>query len=98
MLPTRHCRQLIPPRTPKARVAGELSVRAHTLQEQYPGARTQAPCQRDAHTERRSRPRWMDDGALADTNKAEAVLIESLTLLAWLGKTAFLKKLSFRRS
>jgi hypothetical protein len=40
----------------------------------------------------------MDDGALADANKAEAVLIESLTLLAYLGKTAFLEKLSFRRS
>ncbi len=40
----------------------------------------------------------MDDGALADANKAEAVPIESLTLLACLGKTAFLEKLSFRRS
>ena len=40
----------------------------------------------------------MDDGALADANKAEAVLIESLTLLACIGKTAFLEKLLFRQS
>ena len=40
----------------------------------------------------------MDDGALADPSKAEAALIESLTLLACLGKTAFLEKLLFRRS
>ena len=35
----------------------------------------------------------MDDGALADANKAEAAPIESLTLLARLGKTAFLEKI-----
>ncbi len=40
----------------------------------------------------------MDDGALADANKAEAAPIESLTLLACLGKTAFLEKLLFRQS
>ena len=40
----------------------------------------------------------MDDGALADANKAEAAPSESLTLLACLGKTAFLKKLLFQRS
>jgi hypothetical protein len=40
----------------------------------------------------------MDDGALADANKAEAAPIESLTLLARLGKTAFLEKFLFRRS
>jgi hypothetical protein len=40
----------------------------------------------------------MDDGALADANKAEAVPIESLTLLACLGKAPFLEKLSFQQS
>ena len=40
----------------------------------------------------------MDDGMLADANKAEAALIEPLTLLACLGKTAFLKKLLFQQS
>ncbi len=40
----------------------------------------------------------MDDGALADANKAEAAPIESLILLACLGKTAFLEKLLFRQS
>jgi hypothetical protein len=40
----------------------------------------------------------MDNGTLADANKAGAAPIESLTLLTCLGKTAFLKKLSFRRS
>ncbi len=40
----------------------------------------------------------MDDGALADANKVEAAPIESLTLLACLGKIAFLEKLSFPRS
>ena len=40
----------------------------------------------------------MDDGALADATKVEAAPIESLTLLAHLGKTAFLEKLLFRQS
>ncbi len=40
----------------------------------------------------------MDDGTLADANKAEAAPFESLTLLVCLGKTAFLKKLSFQQS
>jgi hypothetical protein len=39
----------------------------------------------------------MDDGALADANKAKAAPIESLTL-GDLGKTAFLEKLLFRQS
>jgi hypothetical protein len=39
----------------------------------------------------------MDDDALADANKAEPVPIESLTLLACLGKTAFLEKLLFQQ-
>ncbi len=67
-----HCRQLIPPRTPKARVAAELSLRACTLREQHPGARGRAPRQKGAHTEHQPRPRWMDNGALADANKVEA--------------------------
>ena len=54
--------------------------------------------QKDAHTNRQPRPHRMDDDALADANKAEAVPIESLTLLSCLGKTAFLEKLLFRRS
>ena len=66
------CRQLIPPGTPKAQVAAELSVRAHTLRERYLGARAQTPRQKGAHIERRPRLRRMDDGALADANKAEA--------------------------
>ncbi len=73
----------------------ELSLQACTLRGQYPGACAQAPRQKDAHTEHQPRPRRMDDGVLADDNKAEAALIESLTLLACLGKTAFLEKLSF---
>jgi hypothetical protein len=40
----------------------------------------------------------MDDGLLADANKAEAAPIDSVTLLACLGKTAFLEKLLFRQS
>jgi hypothetical protein len=40
----------------------------------------------------------MDDGVLANANKAKAVPIESLTLLTCLGKTFFLEKLSIRQS
>ena len=40
----------------------------------------------------------MDDDVLADANKAEAARIESLTLLACLGKIAFLEKLLFKHS
>ncbi len=67
-----HRRRLIPRGAPEARVAAELSVRARTLRALYPGARAQAPRQKDAHTERRPRPRRMDDGVLANANKAEA--------------------------
>jgi hypothetical protein len=98
MLCANHHRRFIPPRTPEAQVAAELSLRACTLREQYPGARAQAPRQKDAHTKHWPRPRQMDDGALADANKAEAAPIESLILLACLGKTAFLEKLLFRQS
>jgi hypothetical protein len=80
MLRTNHWRQLIPPRTPEARVVAELSLRACTLQEQYPGARVQALRQKDAHTEHRPRPSRMDDGALADANKAEAAPTSKLKL------------------
>jgi hypothetical protein len=52
------------------RVASELSLRACTLRERYPGAHAQVPHQKDAHTKRRLRPSRMDDGALADANKA----------------------------
>jgi hypothetical protein len=69
-----HCWQLIPPRTPEARVAAELSLRACTLQEQYPGARAQAPRQKDAHMEHWPRPCRMDNGVLAYANKAEAAI------------------------
>ncbi len=65
-------RRLIPQRIPKAKVAAELSVRACTLRERYPGARAQAPHQKGARIERRPRPHRTDDGALADANKAEA--------------------------
>ena len=97
-------------------MAAELSVQARTLQERYPGARVQAPRQKGAHIERQPRLRRMDDGALADANKAEAATTQqakasklklksskpklgsSHVLVACLGKTAFLKKLSFPRS
>ncbi len=72
-----HRRQLIPCGTPEAQVAAELSVRALTLQELYPGARAQALRQKGAHIERRPRPRRMDDGALANANKAEAATTTS---------------------
>ncbi len=66
------------------RVAAELSLQACTLQEQYPGARAHALHQKDAPTKHRPRPRRMDDGLLADANKAEAAPIESLTLgMSW---------------
>ena len=80
MLRVNHHRRLIPHRTPEARVAAELSLQACTLQEQYPGARTQAPRQKDAHTERRPRQRQMDDGTLADAIKAEAAPTSKLKL------------------
>jgi hypothetical protein len=61
-----------------------MSLRPWALQEQYPGARARAPRQKEAHTERWPRPRQMDDGTLADANRAEAVPIESLTLgMSW---------------
>jgi hypothetical protein len=52
-------------------VVAEWSLRACTLRERYPGGRAQAPRQMGAHTERRPRPRWMDDGTLAYDNKAK---------------------------
>jgi hypothetical protein len=70
-------RRLIPCGTPKAQVAAELSVRARTLRERYPGARARAPRQKGAHIERWPRPRRTDDGALADANKAEAATTTS---------------------
>jgi hypothetical protein len=75
-----HRRQLIPPRTPEAQVAAKLSLQARTLREQYPGAEAQAPRQKDAHIERRPRPRRTDDGVLAYANKAEAATTSELKL------------------
>ncbi len=75
-----HCRRLIPRGTPEARVAAELSVRARTLRELYPSARAQAPRQKGAHIEPRPRPRRMEDGALADANKAKAAPTSKLEL------------------
>jgi hypothetical protein len=72
-----HRWRLIPSGTPEARVAAELSVRACTLRERYPGARARAPRKKGAHIQRRPRPRRMDNGALADANKAEAATIPS---------------------
>jgi hypothetical protein len=80
MLRADHRRQLIPPRTSKARVAAELSLQARTLREKYPGVRAQAPRQKDTHIERRPRPRQMDDGVLAYANKAEAATTSELKL------------------
>jgi hypothetical protein len=101
MLHANHCRQLIPPRTPEVRAAAELSLRACTLREQYPGARTRAPRQKGAHTKCGLRPHRMDGGVLAYANKAEAATTSKLklaklklgsshVLVACLGKTAFL--------
>ncbi len=80
MLRADHRRQLIPSETPKARVAAELSVQARILRERYPGARAQAPRQKGAHIERRLRLRRMDNGALADANKAKAATTNKLEL------------------
>jgi hypothetical protein len=80
MLCADHHWELIPPRTPEARVAGELSLRACTLQERYPGAHGQAPGQKGAHTKRRPMPRRMDDGALAYATKADAAMTSELNL------------------
>ncbi len=75
-----HRQQLIPRGPPEAQVAAELSVRARTLRELYPGACAQAPRQKEAHIERRPRLRRMDNGALADANKAEAATTNKLEL------------------
>ena len=75
-----HHRRLIPHGTPESRVVAELSVRACTLREQHPGARARAPHQKGADIERRPRLRRMDDGALADANKAEAATTNKLKL------------------
>ncbi len=80
MLRADHPWRLIPPGTPAAQVAAELSLRARTLRERYPGARMQAPHQKDAHIERWPRPRRMDDGALAYANETEAELTSKLKL------------------
>ncbi len=72
-----YCWRIIPRGTPKAQVAAELSVRACTLRERYPGARAQALRQKGARIKRRPRPRRTDDGALADANKAEAATTTS---------------------
>ena len=77
MLRADHHWRLIPRGTPEAQVSAELSVRAPTLQELYPGARAQAPGQKGARIERRLRPRRMDDGALATASKAEAATTTS---------------------
>jgi hypothetical protein len=80
MLRADHRRQLIPPGTPEARVAAELSLQACTPQERYPDARARAPHQKGAHTKRQPRPRRMDNGALAFANKAEAATTNKLKL------------------
>ena len=106
-----HCRRLIPPRTPKARLAAELSLRVCTLREQYPGAHAQAPHQKDAQTEHWLRPHRLNDGMHANASKAYAAPTSKLklkssklkldlshVLAACLGKTAFFEKLSFQQS
>ncbi len=80
MLRVNHRWWLIPPRTLEAQVVTELSLQACTLQEQYPGAHAQVPHQKDAHTERWLRPCRMDDGVLADANKADAAPTSKLKL------------------
>ncbi len=75
-----HCWRLTPRGTPEARAAAELSVRTCTLRERYPGARAPATRQKGAHIERQPRLRRMDDGALADANKAEAATTNKLEL------------------
>jgi hypothetical protein len=94
----------IPPRTPGAQVAAELSPRAWTLQDRYPGVSVRAPHQKEAHTKRWPRPHWLDDDTHADTNKAEAAPIEPRTLgrlvlilagAVSYGTVTFRKKLGF---
>jgi hypothetical protein len=75
-----HRQRLIPSGTPEAQVAAKLRVQARALQERYPGAPAQAPRQKGAHIEHWPRPRWMDDGALANANKAEAATTNKLEL------------------
>jgi hypothetical protein len=87
-----------------------LSLRFWTLREQYHGARVQAQNQKDAQTERRPRPHWLDEGMHTDASKAEAAPNSKLkikssklklglshVLSACLGKTAFLEKLSIQQ-
>ena len=50
------------------------------LQEKNPGARAQAPRQKEAQSERQPRPHQLDDGTLANANKAEPAPTESRTL------------------
>ncbi len=73
-----HRRQLIPSRTPEARVVAELSVRACTLRERYPFGVRKRRANREPIC--RPRPRRMDGGALADANKAEAATTNKLEL------------------
>ncbi len=80
MLHTNHHWQINSPKDLKEQVATELGPWVRILQEQYPGACAQAMCQKEAQSDRRPRPRQLDDGTLADANKAEAAPIESWTL------------------
>ena len=91
MLRADHHWQLILSRTPKVRVAAELSLQACTLRERYPGARAQAPRRKDAKTERRPRPCRLDDGALADANKQKQRWLRHW-LSTCLGKTVFVMR------
>jgi hypothetical protein len=80
MLRADHRRRLIPPRTPEAEVAAELSLRVFSFQERYPGTHARAPRQKGAHTKRRPRQRRMDDGALDDASTAKAAPTSKLKL------------------
>ena len=81
---------LIPPRTPEAQEAAEFSSWVWTLWEQYPGARVQTPHVGWGHVS------WMMARLLTLTKQKQHQLSHKLS--ACLCKTAFLKKLLFRRN
>ena len=84
---------IIPPKDPEEQVAAELGPQVRILQERYPGASVQATRKKEAQSGCRPRPHQLDDGKLADANKAEAACQLSPKCSACLYKTAFLKEL-----
>ncbi len=71
----------MPPKDPKAQLAVELGPQGCTLQEQCPGACTQAPSQKRAQSGCWLRPHQLLDGKLAGANKAKAASQPALPML-----------------